>query len=79
MLRVRFHGRRVDRRMSVSSLVFTVITAALAVAFIGLNHEMEALVLSPAAAWFAFLTFAPDEAEDRKYVLTLGGLSKTST
>lgn len=60
--------------MSVSSLVFAIITTALAVAFICLNHELWALVLSPAAAWFAFMSFAPDEAGGRKYVLTLGGV-----
>ena len=60
--------------MSISSLVFAVIITALAVAFIGFNHEIVAFVLAPAAAWFAFLAFAPDEAEQRKYVLTLGGV-----
>jgi hypothetical protein len=60
--------------MSISSLVFALVTTTLAVAFIGLDHEIWALALAPAAAWFAFLTFAPDEDEDRKYVLTLGGV-----
>jgi hypothetical protein len=60
--------------MSISSLIFALVTTVLAAAFIGLNHEIWALVLSPAAAWFAFLTFAPDEAEQWKYVLTLGGV-----
>jgi hypothetical protein len=60
--------------MSISSFVFALVTTALAVAFIGLDHEIWAFALAPAAAWFAFLTFARDEAEDRKYVLTLGGV-----
>ena len=60
--------------MSISSLVFALVSTALAIAFIGLDHEVWALALSPAAVWFAFLTFAPDEAEERKYVLTLGGV-----
>jgi hypothetical protein len=60
--------------MSISSFIYAVITTALAVAFIILNHEIWALALAPAAAWFAFLTFVRDEAEDRKYVLTLGGV-----
>jgi hypothetical protein len=60
--------------MSVSSLIFALVTTTLAVAFIGLGHEIWALVLAPAAAWFAFLTFVHDEAEEQKYVLTLGGV-----
>ena len=60
-----------------SSFFFALITTALAVAFIGLDHEIWALVLAPAAAWFAFLTFALDEAEEWKYVLTLGGVRWT--
>ena len=57
-----------------SSFFFALITTALAVAFIGLDHEIWALMLTPAAAWFAFLTFVLDEAEEWKYVLTLGGV-----
>jgi hypothetical protein len=53
------YGRRFDRRMSISSLVFALVTTTLSVAFIGLDHEIWALLLAPAAAWFAFLTFAP--------------------
>jgi hypothetical protein len=60
--------------MSISSLIYAVIITALAVAFILLDHEIWALILAPAAAWFAFLTFVRDEAEDRKYVLSLGGV-----
>ncbi len=60
--------------MSVSSLVFALAITALASAFIVLDHEMLAFLLAPVAGWFAFLTFAPNEAEDRKYVLTLGGV-----
>ena len=60
--------------MSISSLVFALVTTALAIALIGLDHEIWALALAPATAWFAFLTFAPDEAEDRKYVLSFGGV-----
>ena len=60
--------------MSISSLVFALVTIAIAVAFIGLDHEIWALMLTPVAAWFAFLAFAPDEAEERKCVLTLGGV-----
>ena len=60
-----------------SSFLFSLITTALAVAFIRLDHEIWALMLTPAAAWFAFLTFALDEAEEWKYVLTLGGVRWT--
>jgi hypothetical protein len=60
--------------MSVSSFGFALVLTTLAAAFIGLSHEIWALALTPAAAWFAFLSFAPDEAEERKYVLTLGGV-----
>jgi hypothetical protein len=63
--------------MSWSSFFFALITTALTVAFIELDHELWALVLVPAAAWFAFLTFALDEAEEWKYVLTLGGVRWT--
>ncbi len=60
--------------MSISSLVFALVTTAFAAVVIGFNHELWALVLAPAAAWFAFLAFGPEEAEDGKYVLTLGGV-----
>jgi hypothetical protein len=63
--------------MSWSSFFFVLIIAALAVAFIELDHEVWALLLIPAAAWFAFLTFALDEAEEWRYVLTLGGVRWT--
>lgn len=60
-----------------SSFLFALITTALVVAFIGLDHEIWALMLTPAAAWFAFLAFALDEADEWKYVLTLGGVRWT--
>ena len=48
-----------------TSFLFSLIITALAVAFIGLDHEIWALMLTPAAAWFAFLTFALDETEEQ--------------
>ncbi len=63
--------------MSWSSFFFTLIIVGFAVAFIELDHELWALPFILAAAWFAFLAFALDDAEAWKYVLTLGGVRWT--
>jgi hypothetical protein len=60
--------------MSISSLVLAVVTTAFACAFIGHYHELVALILTPPAAWFTFMAFAPDEEREQRYVLTLGGV-----
>jgi hypothetical protein len=63
--------------MSWSSFLFALISAGLACAFIYLHLEVFGLVLAPAAAWFCYLAFAPNEAEQQKYVLQLGGVRWT--
>jgi hypothetical protein len=63
--------------MSWSPFCFALITAGMAVTFMKLDHEIWSLALIPAASWFAFLTFVRDEAEEWKYVLTLGGVRWT--
>ena len=57
-----------------SSFLFTLITSTLAVGFVFLHLEIGGLILAPAATWFAYLTFALNEAEEQKYVLTFGGI-----
>src|SRR5471030_1676609 len=60
--------------MSISSFIYALVTAALAVTMVCLGHEVVALVIAPTAMWFAYTTFAVDESEQQKYVLELGGV-----
>ncbi len=63
--------------MSWTSLCFALICGGLCCALVFFHLDIFALLMAPAVGWFAYLAFAPNEEEERKYVLRLGGVRWT--